>query len=65
MLRSDWLFFSSFDPFLCEEKRINRTNQPSLKNHFMPTLLLQGCRGIFFLILNILSFDDNNDNEGI
>ena len=27
MLRADWLLFSSFDPFLCECKHINRTGR--------------------------------------
>ena len=31
MLRADWLFFSSFDPFLCEWKRINRTGRPAVE----------------------------------
>ena len=31
MLCADWLFFSSFDPFLCECKRINRTGRPAVE----------------------------------
>ena len=31
MLRADWLFFSSFDPFLCEWKGINRTVRPAVE----------------------------------
>ena len=27
MLRADWLVFSSFDPLLCECKRINKTGR--------------------------------------
>ena len=31
MLRADWLFFSSFDPLLCEWKGINRTGRPAVE----------------------------------
>ena len=31
MLLADWLFFSSFDPFLCEWKRINRTGRRAVE----------------------------------
>ena len=31
MLHADWLFFSSFDPLLCECKRINKTGRPAVE----------------------------------
>ena len=31
MLRADWLFFSSFDPFLCEWKGINKTGRSAVE----------------------------------
>ena len=43
MLRADWLFFSSFDPFLCEWKRINRTGRLAVELipvHFITTRLM-------------------------
>ena len=32
MVRVDWLFFTSFDPFLCEWKRINRTGRLAVES---------------------------------
>ena len=31
MLHADWLFFSSFDPFLCEWKGINKTGRSAVE----------------------------------
>ena len=31
MQHADWLFFSSFDPFPCEWKGINRTGRPAVE----------------------------------
>ena len=32
MLRAGWLFFSSFDPFLCEWKCINRADRATVES---------------------------------
>ena len=32
MLHADWLFFTSFDPFLCQWKRINKTDRPAVES---------------------------------
>ena len=32
MLHADWLFYTSFDPFLCQWKRINKTDRPAVES---------------------------------
>ena len=59
MLHADWLFFSSFDPFLCECKRINRTDRAAFESVPVDTRMQRYI--YFFIIIKYAAIVSNNE----
>ena len=55
MPRADWLFFSSFDPFLCEWKRINRTDRLAVESVHVGFITIRLLLRIFFVIIKYVA----------
>ena len=59
MLRADWLFFSSFDSFLCEWKRINRTDRLAVESVPVGFITTRLSLHIFLVIKYVIAVSNN------